>query len=780
MSGSDASSAISADGKILREARKQFKRCAEWESVARPRFIEDEKFCYGDSDNKYQWDSTLYSSRDQSGKPSLTINKTKQHCLQIINDARQNKAGIEVRPVGDGASKEAADVFEGVIRYIEYISNAQAAYDTATWNQVVGGIGWLRIVTEYANDDSFDQEIFIRRVPNALSIYLDPDIQEYDGSDARFGFVFRDMPREEFDASYPKLKDRVGAEVLDMGEYGDAWDTEDHVRVAEYYRVIDDDDNIIALLDGTTMRESEASVGDLRTMAMAMMGSDDPEDAIRRGPDGKPMRRPVKRSRIEWFLLAGDQIADRSEWLGAYIPLIRVVGEETVINGQMDRRGHTRALKDPQRMYNFWSSAAVEQVALQTKTPWLASMEAVGPYEEYYKNANVENFAWLPWVERSETGQPTTKPERILPPVMADAYLKGMQVSANEMMMVSGQYQAVMGAQSNETSGKAINARQRQGDNATYHFIDHLALAIRLVGKQLIDLIPKIYDTKRVMRVIAENGDESEVTIDPQAQQAHQAAPGNPDGTQKADVNPQQGDPNAQATPDVRIIFNPNVGRYDVVADVGPAYATRRQEAFNAFTQIMQGNPDLMSKIGDLMFKAADFPMAEDIAERFDEIRKGELVPKQAVDQIQQQLQALSQHAQQEGQKSTETIGRLVQQIAANDLDNKRSLATQAMRELRHEAALTGAAGAGDGGQAEAVEAAQRAHAEQQRTDIDVYRAETDRMKAIGTIDPEAFRPVLREMISQMLGEHIGPIMDAHAKADRARLPVAEATEADE
>lgn len=741
------------DAKILREVRRRFDRCQEWESTARTRFVQDMKFCYGDAYNNYQWPSALYSQRDSVDKPALTINKTHQHCLQIINDARQNKTGIEVRPVGDGASQEAAEVFEGVIRHIEYISNAQAAYDTATWNQVVGGIGWLRVVTDYANKKSFDQEIFIRRVPNALSVYLDPDIQQYDGSDARFGFVFRDMPKEEFDAAYPKLKDKIGSNFTGdtMNNDGD-WINDDHVRVCEYFRVVEDRDHLIALVDGSVILESESEPEALKALAMQFAGVDDPAAAIRMDADDEPMRREVTTSRIEWFEIAGDQIVKRREWPGVYIPLVRVVGEETVIDGQMDRRGHTRALINPQQMYNYWSSSAVEQVALQTKTPWQASMEAVGPYEEYYKNANLINTAWMPWVEYDENGRQNTPPKRLDPPVMADAFLKGMQVSANEMMMVSGQYQAVMGAQSNETSGKAINARQRQGDNATYHFIDHLGQAIRFLGKILVDLIPRIYDTPRVQRILNEAGEESEVHIDPSAELAHQAQETSPmPGT--------QGQPGSK--PDVRVIFNPGVGQYDVVADVGPAYATQRQEAFNAFVQIMQSNPELMGQVGDLMFKAADFPMAADIAERLNDIRLGNSVPKEIVEKLKTALMEMQQ-------KTGQTIGQLVQQLAEEQLERKKMSADFATQKAK--AAVAGGDGAEESA-ADTLRAQTEAVQASEGMKVDEYDAETRRLAVIAKTDPEAMKPIFREMISQMIGEAIGPLMDAHAKADQARMP---------
>jgi hypothetical protein len=196
----DADDTLKGDEKIIDEARKRFKRCAEWEDAARKRYVEDIKFAEGDSDNKWQWDETQYDDRADQKKPTLTVNKTREHNLQILNDQRQNKSQIKIRPVGAGATFKSAEIYEGIVRHIEYQSRALEAYDAAAYCQIYGGWGYWRITTDYVDDDSFEQEIYIRRTPDPLSIYLDPDIQEFDGSDARFGFAFKDYDRDVFEA----------------------------------------------------------------------------------------------------------------------------------------------------------------------------------------------------------------------------------------------------------------------------------------------------------------------------------------------------------------------------------------------------------------------------------------------------------------------------------------------------------------------------------------------------------------------------------------------------
>lgn len=673
------------DEKIVKEAKKRFRIASDWEADARRNFINDYKFANGDSENMYQWPGGVQTTRgvgSNDERPCLTINDTRQHNLQIINDARQNKPSVSVKPVANEATYEAAQIFEGIVRHIEYISNAQSAYDTATSYQVQAGWGYWRVVTDYSDSDTLDQEIFIRRVKDPLTIYLDPNINEADGSDASFAIIFDDMPKDEFDAQYPKYKDIASTHPLNVNYTDDGWFGEDKVRVAEYYRRVEEDDRLIAVTHPDTGEQIMTLASKL---PKAML------DPIMEDPSTK--WRTVSTPKIEWFLIIGNQIAERNVWPGKYIPICRVIGEETIIDGQLDRKGHTRAMKDPQRMKNYWFSAAVEHVALQSKTPYVGPMEAFSNLETYWDTANNINHAWLPYNGYNDAGQPLQAPARQAPPIMASAYIQGLSIAAEEMRSVSGQFQSEMGMPSNERSGIAIQQRQRQGDNATYHFIDNLSLAIRFTGKILIDLIPKVYDTQRVIRIMGEDGVETQVEVNPQAQQAYLE--------QRSELNDT-----------IKAIFNPNVGKYDVEADIGPAYATKRQEAFNAFMEISRGNPDIMKIAGDLMFRAADFPMADKLAERIrrtipDSIT-GEAPPPE-VQQMMQQMQQMQQALEQQ-QKMLEA-------------------ATEALADEKKGKTL------------EAV-----------GKEVDIYKAETERLKVLApAIDPKYIAELTAQLVLQSM-----------------------------
>jgi hypothetical protein len=594
---------LSGDDKIISEAKRRFRACEEWEATARANFEYDYKFANGDSVNNYQWDNWVVGDRATNDRPCLTINKTMQHCLQIINDGKQNKPGVNIRPVGDTASFEAAQIFQEVVRHIEYQSNAETVYDNASEFQVIGGIGYWYVTTDYLDDDSDDQDIFIRRIKDPRSVYLDPDINEVDGSDAIFGFIFTDMHCDLYNAKYPNDDDIWGSGAFNGAT--DGWFTADHVRVANYYRKTLKQDKKVTFVLPETGQTVESFYSELPPEAKAFYND------LKKRESNLPFdmqsyrERKVTRSDIDVYKIAGNKIIEKSKWLGKYIPIVRIIGTETVIDSVMDRKGHTRALLDPQRIYNINSSSNVEYGALQAKTPLTAPVAAIEGYEEIYRTANLVNHAILPYNNYDEDGNKLDRPERMQPPQPGAAYVQQMQIAQNEMMMVTGQYQAQLGENENAKSGVAINARQRQGDRATYHFIDGQAIGIRYTGKILIDLIPKIYDTKRVMQIESKDGTVINLTIDPEAAQAFQKLL--PDGEQPTQSNEQI----------MNVIFNPNVGKYTVQSDTGPSFATRRQEAFNALTQIAASNKEFMNVAGDILWKVADFPEAQLLAQRW-------------------------------------------------------------------------------------------------------------------------------------------------------------------
>lgn len=624
---SDTESAPANDDKaILAEANRRFEYSEGFYAHAYAMWREDYRFGHADSDNQWQWPDALLTTRELDQKPVLTVNKTRIHCLQIINDAKQNKPGIVVHPTTNEATYEAAQVFEDVVRHIEYESKAQQAYDKASENQVFGGLGFCKVYTEYASPNGFDQVIRIAGVRDPTTIYMDPDAKEPDKSDSEYAFEFDDMSVEKFKRSYPGHEDALNATPLESGTGYDTWLDRDHVRVANYWRRNHERVHLVSVLDPNTGERRSARKRDISPDLLRIIKADPAWDYRERDADNVT---------VECIKIAGHTVIERSTWAGKWIPIVPCFGEEVMVEGQLDLKGHVRYLKDAQRMYNYNTSASVEFGALQTKIPYLGPAEAFEGYEEYYESANLQNLGFLPYKHIDDRGNPIPAPERVQPPAAATAYLEGMKIAQEEMMMASGQYQAQMGENENAKSGKAIAERQRQGDNATYGFIDNHAIMVRQIGRIVVDLIPKIYDTTRIMRIRGDDGILKNIVIDPQAQQA----------VQKRET---------QAAHEALLIFNPNIGEYGVEVDIGPSYATRRQEAWNAIVQVLTQSPNLVPIIGDLLFQSADFPGADEIAQRLRRMAPPRALsdaPSAQDEQMQAQIQQLDGMVQQLNQK---------------------------------------------------------------------------------------------------------------------------------
>ena len=577
---------------VLATARERMTMAISALSESREDELDDLRFLAASPDNQWQWPADVLATRGAvqgqtiNARPCLTINKLPQHVHQVTNDQRQNRPSGKVIPADDKADIAVAEVYNGMVRHIQYISDADVAYDTACENQVTYGEGYIRILTEYCDDNTFNQDIKIGRIRNSFSVYMDPMIQDPTGADAKWCFVTEDITRAEYHRLYPNASPANTLQSMGVGDESlSQWLNENTVRIAEYFYV-DYDRATLNLYPGNMT---------------AFEGT--PEDRDLRAIYGKPKRtRQADRKRIKWCKINGYEILEEQEWAGQYIPVVRVVGNEFEVDGRLFVSGLVRNAKDAQRMYNYWVSQEAEMLALAPKAPFIGYGGQFEGYEDKWKTANTNNYPYLevnPDVTDGQ-GNMLPLPQRAQPPMASSGLLQAKAGAAEDIKASTGQYNASLGMGSNERSGKAILARQREGDVGTYHYQDNLARAVRHVTRQLVDLIPKIYDTERIARIIGEDGEVSNVKLNPEQPEA-----------MKKIVDPQN--------PDVVIekIYNPGVGKYDVVVSTGPGYATKRQEALEAMAQLLQGNPDLWKVAGDLFVKNMDWPGAQEMAKRF-------------------------------------------------------------------------------------------------------------------------------------------------------------------
>jgi hypothetical protein len=629
--GIAAAGAVAEGGKpkksasdILATARARLDLAVSALAESREDEIDDLRFYAGSPDNHWQWPADVLATRGAvqgqtiNARPCLTINKLPQHVRQVTNDQRQNRPGAKVIPVDDNADVEVADIFNGMIRHIEYISDADVAYDTACENQVSYGEGYLRLLTEYCEDNTFDQDIKIGRVRNSFSVYMDPTIQDPTGADAKWCFVTEDVTKAEFERMYPDASPITTLQSLGVGDQSISnWLNEDTIRIADYY-YIDFDRTTLNLYPGN---------------ATAFEGT--PEDKQLRAIYGKPKKsRESDRPKVKYCKINGYEILEEREWAGKYIPVIRIVGNEFEVDGRLYVSGLVRNAKDAQRMYNYWVSQEAEMLALAPKAPFIGYGGQFEGYEQQWKTANTQNWPYLevnPDVTDGQGGM-LPLPQRAQPPMASSGLLQAKAGASEDIKSTTGQYNASLGMGSNERSGKAILARQREGDVGTYHYGDNLARGVRHVARQLVDLIPKIYDTQRIARIIGEDGETKMIKINPEQQQ-----PVNKIMDERGIV--------------IEKIYNPGVGKYDVVAITGPGYATKRQEALEAMAQLLQGNPQLWAVAGDLFVKNMDWPGAQEMSKRFAKtidpkfLSDGEDNP--ALQAAQQQMQAMGQEMEQ-------------------------------------------------------------------------------------------------------------------------------------
>ena len=600
---------------ILTVARSRLNTAMTAFSETREDELDDLRFYAGSPDNQWQWPADVLQTRGAvqgqtiNARPCLTINKLPQHVHQVTNEQRMNRPGIKVIPADDKADVDMADVFNGVIRHIEYISDADVAYDTACENQVSYGEGYIRVLTEYCDDKSFDQDIKIGRIRNSFSVYMDPLIQDPAGADARWCFITEDIPKDEYERLYPDAAPISTLMSLGVGDQSIAqWIGENTIRIAEYF-YIEYEKHTLNLYPGNQT---------------AFSGT--PEDKMLREMFGKPIRtREADRKKVKWCKINGYDILEERDWAGSYIPVVRVVGNEFEVDGQMYVSGLVRNAKDAQRMYNYWVSQEAEMLALAPKAPFIGYGGQFEGYEQQWKTANTNNWPYLEVNPDVTDGQGAVLPlpQRAQPPMASSGLLQAKAGAAEDIKSATGQYNASLGMTSNERSGKAILARQREGDIGTYHYVDNLARAIRHIGRQLVDLIPKIYDTERIARIIGEDGEPSTVRMNPMQEEPVKR------------IVDQEGTL-------IEKIYNPGVGKYDVRVITGPGYATKRQEALESMAQLLQGNPQLWQVAGDLFVKNMDWPGAQDLAKRF----KKTIDPKVLADEDDPALAAANQQMQ--------------------------------------------------------------------------------------------------------------------------------------
>lgn len=587
------------DEDILEEAKEAFADARDSESDNRIAALDDLKFArLGE-----QWTDAAIKLRGER-RPRLTINKLPAFIRQVVNDARQNKPSIKVRPVDNDADIHTAQVVNGIVRNIETASNADIAYDTAADCAVTSSFGYFRIDVEYSHDDTFEKDLVFKPIANPFSVYGDSNSTGADTSDWNSAFVTEWIPCKEFKRKHPDA-DPSNWEDSGIGTMGPDWRTDDQVLQAEWWKREEVPRKILLVV---TPDGHEQVIGE-----DVYEENKDFFDVIEAKVQGE---REVRSYKVKHRLLTGADVLETTDWAGRYIPISAVYGEEVNVEGKRILRSLIRDAKDPQRMVNYWKTTATELVALAPRSPWIGPEEAFqGEDSERWETANTENWDFLSY-------KGNVAPQRIpFTGIPAGAIQEALSAS-DDMKAVIGLYDASLGAKSNETSGKAIIARERQGDVSTFHFIDNLSRGIKHGGRILIDLIPHVYSGERIVRILGPEGQVATAKLGQRPQQDVSASPPagipqKPGQMQPAPGQPVPWPPQAPKMADgTEGAFDLSVGKYDLVVDVGPSYTTRRAEAAEQMMELIKSFPQAAPVIGDLVAKSLDWPGAQEIAER--------------------------------------------------------------------------------------------------------------------------------------------------------------------
>lgn len=583
--------------------------------------MEDLRFLAGD-----QWDPEIKKMREDKFRPCLTINVLPQYVGQVVGNRRMNKTSIKIRPF-KGGTQTIADVRSGIIKSIEAYSRAERAYDAACEDQTACGISALRVDLDYAGNDVFDQDIFIRHIPNPLAVIWDRMSVDPTGRDARHCFVIDSIPKKVYEKQFPDYPCPAGG-LGDMTGYPADWRDPNNVRIVEFWELVDKPAKFALMQDG--------DVKDITGMAEA-----DYINELWRDDNGFPRIRDSFRTYARMHLITGFAILGEAYEIPlTRLPIIRVEGRVTRVGEERVRFGIVRTSKDSIRLNNYFRSTAAEVVALAPKAQWIGSASAFKGREDDFRKAHLEGDNIL---IHNDVANGENKPQRVDPPAIPAALIQQSEQNIQDIKDTTGIHDASLGIRSNEVSGKAIEARRVGGDIATITYHDNVNHAIQEVGDVCNQLIPIAYDAVRMVRTIGDDDKHKLMVIN---------------------------DPNDVNSPNI------TEGKYDVSVETGPSFATQRQEAVDAMTMLIQTAPELMGVIGDIVAKNLDFPGAYEMAERIKRTIPKEILGEDAEESEEggepSQEEQLAQQLLQQQQQAQEEQMAMQQEMAQLELEEKR------------------------------------------------------------------------------------------------------------
>jgi hypothetical protein len=620
----------------MQPMRKRYDLCVDADLENRDNAAEDWRFL---NVRGAQWEDSMRMRRGR--RPCYEFPVLRAHWRQVVNDQKRARPSIKVRPVENGDAN-GAELRAGILKNIEQISNAERAYDSAFEYLTAVGFGAWLVTTRYTANDAWDQDLAIEPIDDPInSVWIDPDNHD----DPSFGFIERTYSRSAFEAMYPDA--RVVSFDAARRTSLVSWFGEDQVRVVAYYRKAPYKCEIALLSDGRSV--------DMAEIADAL------DELEAQGITVQKTRMTTKHKVIMSICSGAEEIDGPHETVFHRIPIVCVWANKQKFEGKWTWCGMVRWAKDAQRMLNYNLTTAQEAVAKVPKVPYLTTLKMLeGPgVKAAWERAAAEDPIFLPYTP--DPAAPGNRPMREPMPDVPVTFLQLSEVGVDMLKSANGIHDASLGARSNETSGKAILARQQEGDTATFDYQDHLSNGIRKTGELLVSALPKVYDTQRTVRIIGKDGSEKLETLYQEL------------------IDRQTGRPIK--------INDLSAGKYDVTVSSGPSYDTLRMEFVEALTQLGQGNPMIAQAVPDLIVKALDFPGADEAAERLkmllpppiqQQLSEGKELPPEAM-QAMQQAQVMMEQAQQQQQALEQAAQQVAQEKAATDAEKQQIAADKAL-----------------------------------------------------------------------------------------------------
>ena len=707
---------IKDEDKLLDTIRRRFSRCEAAEKTIREAATRDLRFLVGQ-----QWDPGVPEARRAAGRPALTINKLPPFCDQISNEQRKNRPGVKVSPVGGGADQQTSEIYEGIIRHIEYASQADTAYDTAFDYAVSSSFGAWRYTTDYCDDRSTHQDIRVTRIADPSTVFFDPNAQEVDASDGMFCFVFVKISKDEHKARYPEAEASATNFDPPGGWQAAGWIQGDDVIVAEYWQIEleekkllmyrgipapDDDEESSsapppqpanaasfhgAPPNGAPGFPAGAAPGQMTPPAPAQTPQRAPdadeEGYVIRGfyedeevpdgfepltedddEDGEQISRTVEIRHVWRYDTNGHEILGKPKpWAGKYIPIVPMPGKERIVEGQRFLLSAIRGALDSQQLYNYYKTTEAEEIQQTPKNPYVGALGSFKTMKTTWEELHRVPRTFVEYDPVVAQGQLLPPPQRQSYEPSTQALVLGAQAANEDIKATTGLFDPSRGqANANADSGVAIGLLQQQGETSTYHFFDNFLRAMWHGYRILVDLIPHIYDTPRVVRIIRPDSTEELVQI------------------------------NRMFTGDdgKRMRYNLAQGTYAIALSVQPSYQTAKQRDTAHLSELAKADPAQLPQWADLYVKQLALgPIGDQIADR---LMPAQYRPQtgpnpqqiaQQAQQLAQQNQALMAQVHQLSQQLETKQYETAQKDAANERDNQTKLLIATMQEQTKRAA---------------------------------------------------------------------------------------------